>query len=103
MRSPTSSHTAARSSSGLIVVIDGLFANHTDASPPRREAIRCIPSEVFELRGWGDGWPEAETIVLPACASRPSFGENQTDESASNRKTPLGPRTQRVPSPGVSG
>src|SRR6266566_1998885 len=24
-----------------------------------------------------DGWPEEETIVLPACESRPSFGENQ--------------------------
>jgi hypothetical protein len=40
---------------------------------------------------------EAETTVLPACASRPSFGENQTDESASNRENPSGPLIRRLP------
>jgi hypothetical protein len=44
-----------------------------------------------------NGWPEAETTVLPACESRPSFGENQADESASNRENPPGRPIRTVP------
>src|SRR6516164_4011505 len=96
MRSTTSSHTAARFSSGLIV-------GSTVFSPSNR----CLAASSASYSLYShqrsssskarDRWPEAETTVLPACERRPPLGENQADESASNRENPPGRRIRRVP------
>jgi hypothetical protein len=81
--------------------IDGLFAKQPMLGRPVGKLFAVFPSEVFQLKG-SDGWPEAETTVLPAGERHPSFGENQADESASNRENPPGPPIRTVPFARVS-
>src|SRR5262249_39575806 len=90
MRSPTSSHTAARFRSTVFSPSNRCLAvssaNYSLYSHQRSSSSKAR-----------DGWPEEETTVLPACERRPPLGENQADDSASNRESPPGPPIRRVP------
>src|SRR5436853_5202786 len=96
MRSPTSSHTAARSSSGLIVGSTVFFG--------KRPMLRRLVGKVFAVfhqslpaQMLGMDGPRRRRPFGQYAQDSPSFGENQTDESASNRENPPGPPIRTVP------